>query len=78
MSPDLGKVGYHCSVQSRSQSEGGVRNTANSIAIYSIAEFGTHGVCSCTADGGHDCDDDVLLNREQSRVEGHAEERDLR
>ena len=43
-----------------------------------IAEFGTHSVCRVLTDGGHDRGDDVLLNCEWPRVEGHAEDRDIR
>jgi hypothetical protein len=31
-----------------------------------------------TADGAHDRGDDVLVNREWSRVEGHTKERNVR
>ena len=43
-----------------------------------IAEFGTHSVCRSMTDVGHDRGDDVLLNREWPRVDGHAEERNIR
>ena len=43
-----------------------------------IAEFGTHSICRFITGGGHDRDDDVLLNRKWPRVEGHAEERNIR
>ena len=48
------------------------------MALQHIAEFGTHSVCRSIADGGHDCDDDMLLNRERSRIEGYAKERNIR